>query len=360
MQRREDKRQRHHQPRQREATVAEQLDRLRQGEAPVARREHRDGQRERRRDQRGEPGRGQRVQHRGADAAQRLARRQPAQQPVAEQRERQGEREREQRRHQAERRPAPAAERRGGNRPRAASRAVVTALAARPQLERDQREGDADQHERQRRGAGEVEPGLVAHEQRPRQRVVAQQRDRAEIGDRVQRHEQPAGRQRGTELRQHHPAERGPAPVAEAARCLLEARVEAEQRRTQREQQVGVGEQREHEHRAPEAVDRGQPLPRRTARARPEAARADRTRRPRASRRCTRARRAAAPRGSTVRACPAGPCASSARRAAARSRRRGRSLAAASPAVRSARPNVELAAIASHAASGDCPARTSR
>ena len=218
MQRREDQRQRHHQARQREAAVAQQLDRLRQREAPVARREHRDRQRQPRRDQRCEPGRRQRVQHRGADAAQRLPGREPSQQPVAEQGERQGQRERDQRRHQPECRPAPAAERRGGNGPRAASRAVVAALTARPQLERDQREGDADQHERQRRGAREVEPGLVAHEQRPRQRVVAQQRDRAEVRDRVQRHKQPARRQRGTELRQHDAAEGGPAPVAEAAR----------------------------------------------------------------------------------------------------------------------------------------------
>ena len=35
-------------------------------------------------------------------------------------------------------------------------------------------------------------------------------------------------------------------------------------------------------------------------------------------------------------------------------------VAAARAAVRSARPSVELAVIASHAASGDCPARTSR
>ena len=183
---------------------------LEQARAPrrVAEREQRDRQR---RDDRDRRRRGSR--RRGRRAPGSMEARGPVVddrplEPVPE--HERGQRE-ERRHHEAapgEGRHAPAAERDGlcaARRPRV--RAVVPSAGADAASQRQRHRGEADEHEREHRRRGAVEQAAVLQVDGAGEGVVPHQRDDPEVGERVERDEQRAERDRRAHRRQRDPEE---------------------------------------------------------------------------------------------------------------------------------------------------------
>ncbi len=143
-------------------------------------------------------------------------------------------------------------------RPRA--RPVEPASLAHPVLghERDSRK--RHQEQRQGRSGRAVEQALVLDVDRAGERVVAHQRDDAEVREDVERDEQRAERDRRTDRGQRHPREDAQPRDTEAARSLLERGVEVAERGLGEEEDVGVGGERERRDGAPVAGRVGQAL----------------------------------------------------------------------------------------------------
>ena len=199
------------------------------------------------------------MQRSGAEPAEALALAEPARQPVQQHTKRNHQSDHGQQREEGERGPALAAQTHRPRRPRRAAAQPVIPPA--PPLRRldGQHQGDeSDQHQAEHGQRGAIERGAEAHVDRAGESVEAHHRDCAEVADHVERHQQRAGRQRHPQLRQGHAQKRLPAALAQRAARLFESRIEVSQARPQHQQHVRVGEQRQHQPGAREAVELGQ------------------------------------------------------------------------------------------------------
>ncbi len=219
----------------------------------VAHGEHCDGDRRDRREQRGGEAEADRRQGRARDRGRGQRGGGADDQPVAERSHRHADCE--------GREPAERAER--GDRPQPESRAAAPRRRLRSRrrasleagLRAQQQQAEADEHEREHRGGRRIEAELVLGVDLGRERAEAEQRERAVLGQQVQRDDQAAAEQRQPQLGQRHAPEDRERTEALAARHVLERRVGAPQRGDGRQHHERVVGEHAHEHRAPEALD---------------------------------------------------------------------------------------------------------
>ncbi len=110
-----------------------------------------------------------------------------------------------------------------------------TAPLAQPRLAERNGQADQHQHAREQRRRLIVELAGVLVEDRRGEGLDAQERQRAELRQHMRRDQQRAAAERRGDLRQHDAAEGPPAAMAERARNVLEARIEAAQCRDDRQ-----------------------------------------------------------------------------------------------------------------------------
>ena len=256
----EDERERHREAGQRESDVGEALQ---EGRRPsrVARAEQRDGRRAYRRRPRRERRYVDGVERVRPKQVERLARRNAANDPVTQHGHRRRERKRDDAPGERRGRPSPTSQ------PddlrlalRARRRPVVRGAASGAALRDEQRERQPRERERERGGDAPVERGLVLNENRPRERLIAQQRDRPEVAQRVERDEQRSGDDGRPQERQRDVKERAARAPPQASGGLLRRGVYAAERGFHGQRHVGEGEQNERERRARQSKQRRQPL----------------------------------------------------------------------------------------------------
>ena len=139
-------------------------------------------------------------------------------------------------------------------------RAPELAACPRPELEREGDRGEPDERQREHRRGRPVEEAPVLEVDRPGERVVAHQRDDAEVGQDVERHEERAERDRRAYRGERHSRERAGACDTKAAGRLLERRVHVAKRGLRQEKDVRIGRERQCRDRAPVAGRVGQAL----------------------------------------------------------------------------------------------------
>jgi hypothetical protein len=213
-------------------------------------------------DRRG-PGRDQqRVAAQRGDRLERgAAGRDPLRGPVDQHSDREDEGDQDDQRAKGQRRPAPAPEPVGLGRPqRPRPQPVDRFRPPHPRGGQQQPQHRDDEDGAEGRGGDPVEARLVSDVDLGGEGVEAEDRDGAEVADDEQRDQQRAGGDHRPQLRQHHGAEDFQRPAPHRPRRVLELRIDPPQRRPQRDQEQGEGEQRQHQPGAEEAVDRGQPL----------------------------------------------------------------------------------------------------
>ena len=189
------------------------------------------------------------------------ARGEPLLRPVDEHADGQRERQRDDQGAAGQRRPAPAAE---VDDPRLARRSradpVVGAAPPRAAVEVEHADGEQDEQRAERGRRRAVERRAVGDVDRAGKRVEAHQRHRPEVAQHVEGDEQRACADRRVELGQDDRAQDRRRRPAERARGLLELRVEPGERAAHRDQDEGIGEERQHEPGAREPVDRRDPV----------------------------------------------------------------------------------------------------
>jgi hypothetical protein len=92
------------------------------------------------------------------------------------------------------------------------------------------------------------------------ERVVAHQRDDAEVRERVERNQQGAGADRRSHPGEGHADEDPDGSQPQAPRRLLERGIELPQRRAREEKHIRIGGERQREERPPVTGDIGKPL----------------------------------------------------------------------------------------------------
>ena len=142
----------------------------------------------------------------------------------------------------------------------AAAEAMNRRVASGAQLDDQDGNRDGDQQQRQQRRAASIQGRPVLDINRASEGIVAEQGDDPEITQGVEHRQYPAGRRRGTKLRQGDREEGPPGTVAETAGGLFQRWIEVPQRRAYGEIDVGIGEERQGQPRSGKPVDRGQPL----------------------------------------------------------------------------------------------------
>ena len=212
---------------------------------------------------------------------------------------------------------------------RAARAGRVMAPRQHAALDQQRHDGADDQQDAEHAGRGRVVGGLADEQlvglDREDRAVLGEHERHAEILQRLDEHQQPAGQDRGQHQRQRDGAQHARARGAEILRRLLDRDVDRLERRGDRQHHIGIERQRVDHDDALGAVDRLERNAERLQRAGDDAGTAEQQHQ-RVGARRTRAAPAARPRARAAPAC---------RRSAAA---RGRTRTARRPARRTRRP----------------------
>ena len=127
-------------------------------------------------------------------------------------------------------------------------------------VEQDYRQGHPHKRKREDTRDAPVEGRLVLLVDDPGERWVPHQRHGAEVAQRVQRHEQRPGDDRGTQLRQRHTERRAQPPVSKCPRRLFKCRIKPLECALYSEQNVRIAQKRKHQRRARKTVYVRQPF----------------------------------------------------------------------------------------------------
>jgi hypothetical protein len=142
----------------------------------------------------------------------------------------------------------------------AARRVVVARLSSVPALESQDRRHEQQQHQREPRGRGRIShrhPGAVDP---GGERLDAEIRHRAEVGERLHQRERHASGNRRPRERQRDVEERSEAAASQQASRLDEIGRLLEESGAREQVDVGIEHQREHQHRAAQRADLGKPV----------------------------------------------------------------------------------------------------
>ena len=157
--------------------------------------------------------------------------------------------------HKCKRRPSPSPQPHMLGPPRRpGAGAMIPEPPACVRVEQDNRQGHPDQRERQDACYAPVEGRLVLLVDNPSERWVPHQGHGAEVAQRVQRHEQSSGDDRGTELRQRYPERRAQPPVSKGPRRLFERRIKSLERALDGEEDIRIAQEYQHERRSRQTV----------------------------------------------------------------------------------------------------------